>query len=208
MTGAIQPVRTIAAVLAPLVCLTGLACGLAPAPVHGATRTPADGTPIATSFIYPVGSENAQPAWDPNNPNGYYVTQGFNTSCDPSAGQGYYLYGLYYCGHTGVDLATSTADAAIHATAAGVVVEAGYNGGGYGVMVRIRHLLPIRQPGLFPVRAHGLRQPGSLRRGDRHSGPGRSAWSGPPASPPGRTCTSRSSRRTRTDSATHSGTPA
>lgn len=134
--------RTIAAALASLVCLAGLSCGLAPMPARGAARSPADGAPIATSFIYPVGSTDAQPSWDPNNANGYYVTQGFDTSCDPAAGQGYYLYGLYYCGHTGIDLATSTADAAIHATAAGVVVEAGYNGGGYGVMVRIRHLLP------------------------------------------------------------------
>lgn len=99
------------------------------------------GVPIATSVIYPVGAPTIQPTWDHANASGYYITQGFNTSCDPSAGQGYYLYGLYYCGHTGVDLGTTTASPVIHATAAGLVVSAGYNGS-YGVMVRLRHDLP------------------------------------------------------------------
>ncbi len=51
------------------------------------------------------------------------------------------MYGLYYCGHTGVDLATATASEVVHATASGIVVVAGYNGS-YGVMVRIRHFMP------------------------------------------------------------------
>lgn len=103
--------------------------------------TTTNGVPIATSFIYPVGISTIAPTWNPNSGNGYFVTQGFNTSCDPSLGQGYYMYGLYYCGHSGVDLATQGASSVIHATANGVVVEAGYNGS-YGVMVRIRHYLP------------------------------------------------------------------
>ena len=97
--------------------------------------------PIATSFVFPVGLVRYSPHGCLRNSNGYFITQGFNTSCDPAAGEGFYLYGLYYCGHTGVDLATQNASAVIHATAAGLVVAAGYNGG-YGVMVRIQHLLP------------------------------------------------------------------
>jgi uncharacterized protein YgiM (DUF1202 family) len=97
--------------------------------------------PQATSFIYPVGTANSQPTWIPGNANGYFITQGFNTSCDPTLSQGFYMYGLYYCGHTGVDLASSSADATVHATAAGVVVEAGYFDS-FGVMVRIKHFLP------------------------------------------------------------------
>jgi murein DD-endopeptidase MepM/ murein hydrolase activator NlpD/SH3-like domain-containing protein len=97
--------------------------------------------PIATSFIYPIGNGSIQPTWDPNGGNGYYITQGFNTSCDPSLNQGFYMYGLYYCGHTGVDLASSSASSVIHATANGMVVSSGYNGS-YGVMVRIQHILP------------------------------------------------------------------
>ena len=100
-----------------------------------------DADPIATSFIYPVGNPLAPPTWNPHNGNGYFLTQGFNDSCDPGLGQGYYLYGLYYCGHTGVDLATQSSSSTVHATAAGVVTEAGLNGG-YGVMARIRHTLP------------------------------------------------------------------
>jgi murein DD-endopeptidase MepM/ murein hydrolase activator NlpD/SH3-like domain-containing protein len=97
--------------------------------------------PIATTFIFPVGKPNVAPTWDPNNGNGYFITQGFNDSCDPSLDQGYYAYGLYYCGHTGIDLASQGLDANVHATAAGVVTEA-QEDGGYGVTVRIRHLLP------------------------------------------------------------------
>lgn len=104
-------------------------------------NTSTGGAAIATSFIYPVGMSTVQPTWNQNNGNGYYISQGFNTSCDPSQNQGYYLYGLYYCGHTGTDLATSTASSVVHATANGIVVTAGYNGS-YGVMVRIRHYLP------------------------------------------------------------------
>lgn len=96
--------------------------------------------PIAWSFIYPVGNAQIPPTWDPRNGNGYFITQGFNDSCDPSLGQGYYAYGLYYCGHTGVDLASQGADSTVHAAAAGVVTEA-QEDGGYGVTVRIRHTL-------------------------------------------------------------------
>ena len=88
-----------------------------------------------------MGVGSIQPTWDASNGNGYYITQGFNTSCDPSADQGYYMYGLYYCGHTGVDLATATASPVIHCVANGIVVVAGYNGS-YGVMARIRHFMP------------------------------------------------------------------
>lgn len=120
-----------------LCCVLCLCLWRSPAAPAGA----AAGDPIAYSFIYPVGNAQVPPTWDPRNGNGYFITQGFNDSCDPSLGQGYYLYGLYYCGHTGVDLATQGSDATVRATAAGVVTEAGLNGA-YGVMVRIRHLLP------------------------------------------------------------------
>jgi murein DD-endopeptidase MepM/ murein hydrolase activator NlpD/SH3-like domain-containing protein len=96
--------------------------------------------PVATTFIYPVGNANVAPTWNKSNGNGYYITQGFNDSCDPSLNQGYYAYGLYYCGHTGIDLASDGTDAYVHATAAGVVTEAQYDSG-YGVTVRLRHLL-------------------------------------------------------------------
>jgi murein DD-endopeptidase MepM/ murein hydrolase activator NlpD/SH3-like domain-containing protein len=97
--------------------------------------------PVATTFIYPVGNANIAPTWDKSNSNGYYITQGFNDSCDPNLNQGYYAYGLYYCGHTGIDLASDGTDANVHAAAAGVVTEAQYDSG-YGVTVRLRHLLP------------------------------------------------------------------
>lgn len=116
-----------------------LAGALVPAPLAKAAPFARD--PIAYSFIYPVGNPNVAPTWNPDNGNGYFITQGFNDSCDPSLGQGYYAYGLYYCGHTGIDLATDTASDVVHATAAGVVTEAQYDGG-YGVTVRLRHLLP------------------------------------------------------------------
>ncbi len=111
---------------------------LPPAAVHA---RPTARDPIAYSFIYPVGNPDVAPTWNPDNGNGYFITQGFNDSCDPSLGQGYYMYGLYYCGHTGIDLATETASNIVHAAAAGVVTEAQYDGG-YGVTVRLRHLLP------------------------------------------------------------------
>lgn len=119
-----------------LVVALALLAALSPSPAE--TRPAAE--PIASSFIYPVGSPLAPPTWDPRNANGYYITQGFNDSCDPNLGQGYYAYGLYYCGHTGVDLASNTASNIVHAAAAGVVAEAA-DDGGYGVTVRLRHLL-------------------------------------------------------------------
>lgn len=134
--------RQIAVAFLVVVCMLLASAGSMPA---GATQAPDNAStgslPVATSFIYPVGIATVQPTWIPGNANGYFITQGFNTSCDPSLSQGFYMYGLYYCGHTGVDLASSGADATVHATAAGVVVEAGYNGS-FGEMVRIQHLLP------------------------------------------------------------------
>lgn len=131
--------------LAAALTLAAILCGAASSlPVRAAPSSASPGSlavPTATSFIYPVGNANIAPTWDPANGNGYFITQGFNNSCDPSLGQGYYLYGTYFCGHTGVDLASSSAGAVIHAAASGVVVVAGYYSG-YGVMVRIRHLLP------------------------------------------------------------------
>ena len=125
-----------------LSCVTAFSCGpLGALASPSLDNTSTGGAAIATSFIYPVGVGTIQPTWNPNNGNGYYITQGFNTSCDPSAGQGYYMYGLYYCGHSGIDMATATASAVVHATANGLVVTAGYNGS-YGVMVRIRHFMP------------------------------------------------------------------
>ena len=124
--------RAVLALLAGL-----LALGMAPVP-----RAQAD--PIAGSFIFPVGDPNTPPTWDPGNGNGYYITQGFNNSCDPGQDQGYYAYGLYYCGHTGVDLASDGQDNTVHAAAAGVVTEAAEDGG-YGVTVRLRHTLPDGQ---------------------------------------------------------------
>jgi uncharacterized protein YgiM (DUF1202 family) len=125
--------------LAAYICTLGI--GFSPANASPSRdNTSTGGVPYATSFIYPVGVGSSQPTWTPDNSNGYFITQGFNTSCDPSLDQGYYLYGEYFCGHTGVDLASATASSEIHATAAGVVVSAGYNSS-YGVMVRIRHFL-------------------------------------------------------------------
>ncbi|HEY8286916.1 MAG TPA: SH3 domain-containing protein [Chloroflexota bacterium] len=134
--------RKFAAILTLAAYLCGLGCGFSSASASPSLdNANTGGVPFATSFIYPVGSSNSQPTWDQSNSNGYFITQGFNTSCDPSLNQGYYLYSTYFCGHTGVDLASSTASAVIHATAAGIVVAAGYNAG-YGVMVRLRHYLP------------------------------------------------------------------
>ena len=128
------------------------------------------------------------PTWDPQNGNGYFITQGFNDSCDPSLGQGYYAYGLYYCGHTGIDLASATASNVVHATAAGVVTEA-QEDGGYGVTVRLRHLLPN---GNHVYSQYEHMQYGSLQvyAGETVIRARRSAWSGRPASPPGRICIS------------------
>ncbi len=134
--------RKLATVITLAAYLCGICVRLSPVSASSSRdNASTGGVPFATSFIYPVGAGAIQPTWDPGNGNGYFVTQGFNTSCDPTAGQGFYLYGTYFCGHTGVDLASATASAIVHATAAGIVVEAGYNAG-YGVMVRIKHYLP------------------------------------------------------------------
>jgi uncharacterized protein YgiM (DUF1202 family) len=120
---------------AGVLLLTGATASPLPASAMRIARDP-----IATTFIYPVGNPNVAPTWEPTNANGYFITQGFNESCDPNLGQGYYYGGLYYCGHTGIDLATDSASNIVHAAAAGVVTEA-QDDGGYGVTVRLRHLL-------------------------------------------------------------------
>jgi murein DD-endopeptidase MepM/ murein hydrolase activator NlpD/uncharacterized protein YgiM (DUF1202 family) len=97
--------------------------------------------PQATDFIYPVGDPRVAPTFDKGNANGFYVSQMFNNSCDPSLGQGFYLNGEYFCGHTGVDLSDMQEGDTVRAVANGFVVFAGYNST-YGVMVRIQHLLP------------------------------------------------------------------
>ncbi len=124
-----------------------------------ADARPIQADPVATTFIYPVGNPSVAPTWDKANANGYYITQGFNDSCDPSLGQGYYAYGLYYCGHTGIDLASDGSDANVHATAAGVVTEAQYDSG-YGVTVRLRHMLPT---GAYVYSQYEHMQYGSLQ---------------------------------------------
>jgi len=97
--------------------------------------------PLATDFIFPVGSPYAVPTFTQGNVNGYYISQMFNNSCDPSLQQGYYSNGVYFCGHTGVDLADNQSGGVVRAAANGVVVSAGYSTLGYGAMVRIQHLL-------------------------------------------------------------------
>jgi len=98
--------------------------------------------PQATDFIYPVGDPRIAPTTAPDRPNGYRIKEVFNNSCDPALAQGFYNAGQYYCGHTGVDLVNEGgADDAVHATASGLVAEAGYVGA-MGEMVRIQHLLP------------------------------------------------------------------
>jgi len=97
--------------------------------------------PQATDFIYPVGDPRVAPTFEKGNANGFQITQMFNNSCDPALGQGFYLQGEYFCGHTGVDLSDQQEGDPAHAVANGLVVFAGYNST-YGVMVRIQHLLP------------------------------------------------------------------
>ena len=97
--------------------------------------------PLRRRFHFPRGQPTHRPYLWIADPNGYEITQMFNNSCDPSLGQGYYFAGHYFCGHTGVDLTNFDAGGPIHATAAGIVVYAGYNSS-YGEMIRIKHLLP------------------------------------------------------------------
>src|ERR1019366_7400095 len=86
--------RRLAAVL--LFCAVTLPFGPLAAQATASFDSTTGGVPFATSFIYPVGVGTVQPTWDHGNANGYFISQAFNTSCDPSAGQGYYMYGLYY----------------------------------------------------------------------------------------------------------------
>jgi murein DD-endopeptidase MepM/ murein hydrolase activator NlpD/uncharacterized protein YraI len=97
--------------------------------------------PQATDFVYPVGNPRVAPTYDPAGGSGYQIGQMFDDSCDPAQGQGFYLAGQYFCGHTGVDLFDRSADDTVRATANGLVVYAGYDSS-YGEMVRIQHLLP------------------------------------------------------------------
>jgi murein DD-endopeptidase MepM/ murein hydrolase activator NlpD/SH3-like domain-containing protein len=107
-------------------------------PVKATARTVA--LPVATQFVYPVGDPAIAPTYAAGNANGYTITQGFNTSCDPAAGQGFYYGGYYFCGHSGVDLSDQGYGGVVRAIAAGQVVFAGPDGS-YGNMVRIAHLL-------------------------------------------------------------------
>ena len=96
---------------------------------------------MATQFVFPVGDPAVAPTFADGNANGYTITQGFNTSCDPNAGEGHYYAGYFFCGHTGVDLSASGSyGGPVRAIAAGRVVFAGPDGS-YGNMVRIAHLL-------------------------------------------------------------------
>jgi len=96
---------------------------------------------VATQFVFPVGDPAVAPTFADGNANGYTITQGFNTSCDPNAGEGHYYAGYFFCGHTGVDLSASGSyGGPVRAIAAGRVVFAGPDGS-YGNMVRIAHLL-------------------------------------------------------------------
>jgi len=97
--------------------------------------------PTAAAFIYPVGDPYSAPTYDHGNANGYYISQMFNNSCNPSLGQGFDYGGQYFCGHTGVDLADDQEGGPVHTVANGVVVFAGYNST-FGEMVRIQHLMP------------------------------------------------------------------
>jgi len=98
--------------------------------------------PQATDFIYPVGDPRVAPTTADDSPNGYQIEEAFNNSCDPSLQQGLSSGGTYFCGHTGVDLFNKGGtDDMVHATANGLVAEAGYVGA-MGEMVRLQHLLP------------------------------------------------------------------
>ena len=101
--------------------------------------------PVASDWIFPVGNPRVAPTYDPQNGNGYTITQMFNNSCDPALNQGYYMAGQYFCGHTGVDLSNKSEGGTVVATAAGMVVYAGFNSS-YGEMVRIQHLMPDGAP--------------------------------------------------------------
>jgi len=115
--------------------------------------------PEATAFIYPVGAPRVAPTSDPNGPNGYDIEQMFDGSCDATLKQGFYNAGQYFCGHSGVDLTNGSAGGPVHATANGVVVEAG-DEGTMGEMARIQHLLP---DGTYAYSRYEHMRAGSLR---------------------------------------------
>ncbi len=133
-----QPSKSAVLIAGHLGCILALAASLIL--LHGAKGASATAfLPMAAQFVYPVGNPDIMPGYSSGN--GYSITQGFNTSCDPSAHQGEYYGGYYFCGHTGVDLGDASYGGEVRATAAGQIVFAGPDGN-YGNMVRIEHLLP------------------------------------------------------------------
>ncbi len=157
---------TIAAALA-LILILGPVPTLLPVNSVGSAPPPTSPgyAPEATDFIYPVGDPRVAPTTAEDSPNGYQIEEAFNNSCDPSLHQGLSSGGTYFCGHTGVDLFNKgSADDMIHATANGLVAEAGYVGA-MGEMVRLQHLLP---DGTYVYSLYQHMVMGSLRvaRGD------------------------------------------
>jgi murein DD-endopeptidase MepM/ murein hydrolase activator NlpD/uncharacterized protein YgiM (DUF1202 family) len=134
---------TISAALALILILGPVPTLLSLSPVGSAPPPASPGyAPEATDFIYPVGDPRVAPTTADDSPNGYQIEEAFNNSCDPSLQQGLSSGGTYFCGHTGVDLFNKgSADDMVHATANGLVAEAGYVGA-MGEMVRLQHLLP------------------------------------------------------------------
>ncbi len=116
---------------------------------------------IATQFFFPVGDKNIPPQVASTS-NGYKISQNFNTSrlweggnatggwcydrnkddktendetlCDKSGDR-------WMSGHTGVDLSIHSCGGVVRATASGEVMV-GYQSGGYGNFIRIKHKLP------------------------------------------------------------------
>jgi uncharacterized protein YgiM (DUF1202 family) len=157
---------TISAALAFILILGPVPTLLPLSPVGSAPPPASPGyAPQATDFIYPVGDPRVAPTTAADNPNGYQIEETFNNSCDPSLQQGLSSGGRYFCGHTGVDLFNKgSADDTVHATANGLVAEAGYVGA-MGEMVRLQHLLP---DGTYIYSLYQHMAMGSLRvaRGD------------------------------------------
>jgi len=157
---------TIASALALILILGPVPTLLPLSPVGSAPPPASPGyAPEATDFIYPVGDPRVAPTTAADSPNGYQIEEAFNNSCAPSLQQGLSSGGTYFCGHTGVDLFNKgSADDMVHATANGLVAEAGYVGA-MGEMVRLQHLLP---DGTYIYSLYQHMAMGSLRvaRGD------------------------------------------
>lgn len=79
----------------------------------------------ASGYGYPVGNPTIAPTWNPQNSNGYDITQGYNNAA----------------GHTGIDLANGHVGGEVRAIASGVVVWRQDKTTGWGYMIRIRHTL-------------------------------------------------------------------